>query len=119
MKQLVGLAGVGVLLAACANAPAAVSQHEDFLDKAGFTPIPRSTAMFAADKGKLPPHRFAHHTVDGVTTYYYFDPTVCGCIYRGTAQNWANYKDLVRDQMHMDAQAYLEFDDTPMDTGGG
>jgi len=119
MKKLIGCTAIGVLLAGCANSPTVVTSHDDFLQMAGFTMIPRTSAMFAANVQKLPPHRFVHHAVNGITTYYYLDPTVCGCLYSGTAQNWAAYRQLVADRMHMEAEDFLMKVDTPVDTGSG
>jgi hypothetical protein len=119
MKKLIGSIAASVLLAGCANAPTVVASHDNFLMMAGFTPLPSGSPMAAANANRLPKHMFAHHTVDGVTTYYYFDPTVCGCLYTGTAEDWAAYKRLVADRLHMQAEQFLEQADTPMDTGGG
>ncbi len=119
MKQLFGAIALGIFLTGCASAPPVVASRDDFLTMAGFTVLPRTSPIFMDNVAKLPSHRFAHHTVSGVTTYYYLDPTICGCLYTGTAANWATYRQLVADRMHMDAEKFLQEADTPMDTGGG
>jgi hypothetical protein len=119
MKRPIGALAIGLLLAGCANSPATVTSRDDFLMTAGFSQLPRTSPIFQANAHALPQHRFVHHTVNGVTTYYYFDPTICGCLYSGTAANWAAYRQLVADKMHMDAEKFLIEADTPMDTGGG
>jgi hypothetical protein len=119
MKKPIGALAIAVLLTGCANAPPVVASRDDFLSMAGFTQLPRTSPTFVNNVATLPRHRFVHHTVNGVTTYYYLDPTICGCLYTGTAANWATYRQLVSDKMHMDAQQFLQEADTPMDTGGG
>ncbi len=119
MKQYVGAIAIGVLLAGCATAPTVVASRDDFLTMAGFTVVPNNSPIFVDNVAKLPRHRFAHHTINGVATYYYLDPTICGCLYTGTAANWATYRKLVADKLHMDAEQFLQEADTPMDTGGG
>ncbi len=120
MRQLAGLLLVGLLIVGCAAPPPAkVVQSDNFITMAGFTKIDRGTPRFAYVARTVPPHHFGHRTADGVTTYYYFDPTICGCAYTGTQQDWENYKQLAADRMHMDATRILERLDLPADTGSG
>ncbi len=119
MKKPIGALAIGLLLTGCAKSPPVVGDRDDFLMMSGFTVLPRTSPTFATAVHQLPVHRFAHHMVNGVTTYYYLDPTICGCIYTGTAANWAQYRQLVADKMHMEAEDFLIQADTPMDTGGG
>ena len=92
---------------------------DNFLTQAGFTQIDRGDPAFATVVKNVHPHRFGHRTVNGVATYYYFDPTICGCVYRGTAQDWEAYRALVADRMHMHAEMLLEDFAMPSDSGGG
>jgi hypothetical protein len=119
MRTFIGLLAAGVLLAGCASAPAKVAQNDNFVTMAGFKEIPRDSPAFATVVHMVPANRFSHRTTAGVTTYYYHDPTICGCVYAGTAENWASYKTLVADKMHMDANLFLERVDMPADTGSG
>jgi hypothetical protein len=78
-----------------------------------------NTPGYAAAQQELPPHEFAHHTVQGVLTYYYFDPTVCGCLYYGSQANWDAYRQALADKRHMQAERLLIRDDTPYSGQGG
>jgi hypothetical protein len=119
MRHFIGALGAVVVLAGCATPPAAVAPTDNFITEAGFTKVARGTPTFLAIAHMVPPNRFGHRTTAGTTTYYYFDPTICGCVYTGTAENWAAYKQLAADRMHMDANMFLERFDIPSDTGSG
>jgi hypothetical protein len=62
---------------------------------------------------------FVHHTANGVTSYYYLDPTICRCLYTGTEQNWVAYKKDTSSRLHMDAELFVVKADMPFDGGGG
>jgi hypothetical protein len=108
----------GVLLAGCASSTTVVESRENLLVQSGFRTVKHGTPAYAVNVQKLEPYRFGHHTVGGVITYYYRDPMVCECLYVGTEQNWATYKVALADQMHMDAEKFLEQDDLATDNGG-
>jgi hypothetical protein len=107
------------LLAGCVNAPAVVQGREDLIADSGFQIRPGTSPAYIAALKQLPPHRFAHHTVAGVTTYYYLDPTICGCLYTGTEQNWNTYKQALAAKRHMQAEDALMRDDIPFEGAGG
>jgi hypothetical protein len=45
----------------------------------------------------LPPHRFVIHTkAGGVPRYVYADPGMCNCIFSGNADNFASYREILR-----------------------
>lgn len=44
----------------------------------------------------LPSHRFVVRTVKGQPRYVYAEPKGCGCIFSGTADNYASYRDMLR-----------------------
>jgi hypothetical protein len=115
--RIISALAAGVVLAGCANSPARVESSEDLLSRAGFQSVMHGTPAYAATVPKLVPYRFAHGTVNGVTTYYFLDTMNCACLYSGTAQNWAAYKVDLAAKMHMDAEKYLAQDDIP--TGNG
>jgi hypothetical protein len=108
-----------VLLAGCAGSRSTVDRNEDFLSEAGFRVLASNTPGYAAAQAQLPPHQFVHHTEQGVLTYYYFDPTICGCLYYGAQQNWDAYKQLMADRRHMQAEELLIRADTPYSGHGG
>jgi hypothetical protein len=119
ITALVTTLAAAALLAGCANSPTVVTGREDLLAESGFTTVPSSSPTYAAAAQHLPPHRFAHHVAAGVTTYYYLDPTVCGCLYTGTAQNWAAYRKAVAEKLHVEAEESVERNDIPFDGPGG
>ncbi|MBS0560820.1 MAG: hypothetical protein JSR21_12265 [Proteobacteria bacterium] len=119
MHRILALAAAGALLAACANAPAKVAAKEDYLANAGFNVLPADTPGYAAAVKQLPPHQFVHHTEKGVMTYYYLDPTGCGCLYYGSQANWDAYRQEMRSSLHQEAEQWLRKDDTPFTGQGG
>ena len=52
-------------------------------------------------------------------TYYYFDPTICGCLYYGSQANWDAYKQEMAEKRHMQAEDLLIRADTPYTGQGG
>ena len=44
---------------------------------------------------RLPPSNFVTRVVNGQPVYLYADPLVCRCVYFGTEQNWAAYRQAV------------------------
>ena len=118
----------GLALAACAIITGlaatqalaqSTGQREDLIWKAGFKYFGYGTPMFEKAAKALPPHKFVHHTVNGVTTYYYFDPTICACVYVGTSANWQAYKSDTSSRLHMDAELSIVKEDMPFSGGGG
>jgi hypothetical protein len=110
---------IAVLLAGCAGAPATVESNEDMLAAAGFRVLGGGSSGYAAAQQQLPPHKFAQHTVDGILTYYYFDPTVCGCLYYGSQQNWDAYRQEAAEKLHLQAENLLVRANTPYTGQGG
>lgn len=80
-----------LMLAGCTMA---AQQKDDLLLDAGFTRIRADTPEWAAAQHSLPPHRFAHRTVNGVPMVFWSDPVVCKCIYSGTQAAYAAYRQL-------------------------
>ena len=119
MRSVAGAASIGFLLAGCAGLPATVDSNEDFLAGAGFSVAGANTRAYAAAVQQLPPHKFVHHIESGVLTYYYFDPTICGCLYYGSQQNWDAYKQEMAEKRHMQAEELLIRADTPYTGQGG
>jgi hypothetical protein len=116
---LATMTGLGVVLCGCASLPSTVNSNEDLLAASGFRVLAGNTPGYAAAEQELPPHKFVHHTVQGIETYYYFDPTVCGCLYYGSEANWDAYRQAVSDKLHMQAEQLLIRDDTPYSGQGG
>jgi hypothetical protein len=111
---------IALLLAACAGAPATVEANEDYLSAAGFQVLAANTIGYsAAVQQQLPPHHFVQRTEQGVLTYYYFDPTVCGCLYYGGQQNWDAYQRELAEHRHEQAEQLLIRANTPYSGQGG
>ncbi len=119
MRRLIGVAAAGFVLAGCAGATSTIDSNEDFLAGAGFRVAAGNTPAYAAAVQQLPPHKFVHQTVQGILTYYYFDPTVCGCLYYGSEQNWQAYKQEMAEKRHMQAEQLLIRANTPYTGQGG
>ena len=99
------LAAVTFLLFAlngCARQEAA--QSDDKLSQAGFTAIRTPEAMAAA-QGK-PAHKFLQQTVNGVKTYYWYDPASCGCVYQGNQAAYEKFRQQMLAQ-HLMFEAEL------------
>jgi hypothetical protein len=99
-KSLSHTAIVGFLLgiAGCTTPQQQVSQKEDLLSAAGFqVRIADSPQRIAALKS-LPPNKFVTRVKSGQLIYQYADPLVCRCVYFGTQQNWAAYRQEVFQQ---------------------
>jgi hypothetical protein len=111
--MLVGvLLGMGAL-AACQTQQQIVSQHEDNLAAAGFVVSPANTPERQAMLKRLPPHKFVQRVSGDTVHYIYADPLVCGCLYVGTQQAFAQYKlhqqqQNLADEQLMTAQTYSD-----------
>jgi hypothetical protein len=119
MRSVLGAVAIGLVLAGCAGARSVVDSNEDFLAAAGFRVLGGGTPGYAAAVQQLPPHKFVHHVEQGVLTYYYFDPTICGCLYYGSEANWAAYKQAMAEKRNIQAEEFLERADTPYSGQGG
>jgi hypothetical protein len=111
--MLVGvLLGMGAL-AACQTQQQIVSEHEDNLAAAGFVVRPANTPERQAMLKRLPPHKFVQRVSGDTVHYIYADPLVCGCLYVGTQQAFAQYKQHeqqqnLADEQLMTAQTYSD-----------
>jgi hypothetical protein len=106
------LLGIGAL-AACQTQQQIVSQHEDNLAAAGFVVSPANTPERQAMLKRLPPHKFVQRVSGDTVHYIYADPLVCGCLYVGTQQAFAQYKlheqqQNLADEQLMTAQTYSD-----------
>lgn len=110
---VVAISAVGVLIAGCETTREVVSHKEDSLTAAGFTAHPANTPQRVAMLKRLPAHHFVQKPTGGTMHYVYADPMVCGCLYVGTEQAYAQYvkneqqQDLANEQL-MTAQMYSD-----------
>lgn len=96
--------GAALVLGACANPAAVIGQREDMLAAAGFSLRPADTPDRVASLKGLPPHKFVSSVRNGVVTYVYADPTICGCLYVGDQAAYGRYQKMVFDKRIADEQ---------------
>jgi hypothetical protein len=98
-----GALALGV--AACVSPQQQVAQKEDLLAAAGFQVRPADSPHRVAAMKRLPPNKFVTKVVNGYPIYLYADPLDCNCVYFGTQQNWAAYKqEMFAKQLADEAQ---------------
>jgi hypothetical protein len=113
LSPVVAIAAIAVLIAGCETTKEMVSHKEDSLTAAGFTARPANTPQRIAMLKRLPAHRFVQKPTGNTVHYVYADPVVCGCLYVGTEQDYAQYvkneqqQDLANEQL-MAAQMYSD-----------
>ena len=100
-----------VLLSGCQSTPPDVAGHEDNLAAAGFVKRIADTPERQAMLARLPIDRFVIRQSGNTIHYVYADPLVCGCLYVGTEQAFAQYQEYQRlanlaNQEQMIAQMY-------------
>ena len=94
---------IGALLAfigaGCAESSAQrANRIEPLLSQAGFSAVPANTPAQAAKLNDLKPLKFKHQTNEGKSLYFFADPYVCHCVFRGTQQNYEQYQALSNEQ---------------------
>jgi hypothetical protein len=100
-----------ILLSACQSTPPDVAAHEDKLAAAGFVMRIADTPERRAMLSRLPIDQFVIRQSGNTIHYVYADPLVCGCLYVGTEQAFAQYQQNQRlanltNQEQMIAQMY-------------
>ena len=98
---------VGLILgvAGCVSPQQQAAQKEDLLAAAAFQVKIADTPQRLAAMKRLPPNKFVTKVVNGQPVYLYADPLVCKCVYFGTQQNWAAYRqEIFAKQLADEAQ---------------
>ena len=110
MTKLIAFCTLTGLLAVsgCASQQQLVGQKEDLLAAAGFQIRIADNPQRLAAMRSLPPNKFVTRVVNGQPVYLYADPLVCRCVYFGTQQNWAAYRQEVFAKQLADSTAGLE-----------
>ena len=80
---------VSVALTACQSS--GILQQENALAAAGFAVRIADTAERQAMLNRLPPNQFVQRVAGNDIHYIYADAQVCGCLYIGTQQDFAQY----------------------------
>jgi hypothetical protein len=87
--------GAVLAVAGCVSPQQQAVQKEDLLAAAGFQVRIADTPRRLAALKRLPPNKFVTRVVNGQPVHLYADPLVCRCVYFGTQQNWAAYRQEV------------------------
>ena len=89
---------------------------EPMLSQAGFSVIPADTPARIEKLDNIKPAKLSYFPVNGKSFYWFADPYVCHCVFRGTEQNYHMYQALNADQERAEAidsyetqQAYTEY----------
>jgi hypothetical protein len=108
VTKLTAFGALAILLlaaAGCASPQQQVAEKEDLLAAAGFQVRIADTPQRLAAMKRLPPNRFVTRVANGQPIYQYADPLVCRCVYFGTQQNWAAYRqEVLAKQLADEAQ---------------
>ncbi|MAA99625.1 MAG: hypothetical protein CMN87_00040 [Stappia sp.] len=94
-SAIAALALAGLTAAGCVSA---VQNRESMLSAAGFRVRVADTPEKVASLKKLPAHKFVMQSKNGTPYFVYADPSVCGCLYYGTEENYQSYKAMVFEQ---------------------
>lgn len=111
LKSLLAVTALAVAVAACSYTPKPESK-QDMLTDSGFKVVPLKTNAQLAQFKKLPPHKLTRKNYQGKTVWVYADPTMCGCLYMGTPDNYNAYIKLATKQMMSEAMR-ANFSDDP------
>ncbi|GAB4065949.1 hypothetical protein KHC28_22520 [Ancylobacter sonchi] len=95
LSSIAVLALVSITAAGCVTA---TQDKENMLSAAGFRMRLADTPDKVASLKSLPPHKFTVQNQNGQPVYLYADPTVCGCIYYGTQDNFQAYQQMQYQQ---------------------
>ncbi|MDR6951844.1 cytochrome c556 [Ancylobacter sp. 3268] len=101
LPSIAALMLVSVTAAACVTA---TQDKENMLSAAGFQMRLANTPEKVASLQKLPPHKFTVQSQNGQPVFLYADPTVCGCLYVGTQENFQNYQQMAFQQRMVNEQ---------------
>jgi hypothetical protein len=81
------------VLSGCQTTPPDVAAHEDNLAAAGFVKRIADTPERQAMLNRLPLDQFVIRQNGNTIHYVYADPLVCGCLYVGTEQAFAQFQE--------------------------
>ena len=89
---------------------------EPLLSQAGFTVVQADTPARIEKLNNIAPAKLSYFPVKGKSVYWFADPYVCKCVFRGTEQNYQMYQSLTTEQERADAlddyatqQAYTNY----------
>ncbi len=117
VRSILALLAIGGLLAACHGYDPKTESKRDMLADSGFKVVSLKTPGQAASFKKLPPHKLVRKTYNGKPVWVYADPTMCGCLYMGTQDNYNAYIKEASKQMISTAMR-ANFQDDPYSPTG-
>ena len=107
-----------VMLAGCAasrryeaSRPEKVEITEAMLSEAGFRTIKVDPSENVGLVSDLAPHEIGTYDAVSGTVYWYYDPRICSCVYKGRQDEFDDYQMLVTQQNDT-AQYVADSDDT-------
>jgi hypothetical protein len=75
-----------------ASRPETVRKTEAMLYDAGFTTIKLDTSDKVGLVEELPPHEIRSYAAQSGTVYWYYDPSICECVYEGHQSDFDRYQ---------------------------
>ncbi|MBL0901511.1 MAG: hypothetical protein IBJ17_22805 [Reyranella sp.] len=111
LKSVFVAVTLAAAVAACSTTPKMESK-QDMLSDAGFKTVSLKTPGQLAQFKKLPAHQLTRKNYQGKTVWVYADPTLCGCLYMGTPDNYNAYIKIASKQMMSQAMR-ANFQDDP------
>jgi len=92
---LVSLSLIVCVLGGCAESHAQRAQRlEPMLSQAGFRAVPADTPARVERLNQMKPLKVSYFSQNGKPVYWFPDPYVCHCLYRGNQQSYENYQEI-------------------------
>ena len=92
---LVSLALIVCVLGGCAESHEQRAQRlEPMLSQAGFHAVPADTPARVERLNQMRPLKVSYFSQNGKSIYWFPDPYVCHCLYRGNEKNYEKYQEL-------------------------
>ena len=106
----------------CAESAAQRAQRlEPLLSQAGFTVVPADTPARVEKLNDIKPLKVSYFSHNSKSLYWFADPYVCHCVFRGTEQNYELYQRLTQEQERAETlddyatqQTYMEYMGSPV-----
>ena len=112
VRSILAILAIGGMAAACHGTDTKTESKQDMLSDSGFKVVSLKTPGQTASFKKLPAHQLTRKTYKGKTVWVYADPTMCGCLYMGTQDNYNAYIKKASAQM-MSTAMRANFADDP------
>ena len=97
VRDVVVVLLVGVCAGCAETSAQRANRIEPMLLQAGFTSVPADTPARVAKLNDLTALKVKHSTHNGKSVYWFADPYACHCLFRGSEQNYQQYRALSHD----------------------